>query len=258
MTNTLIAYHGDSAIKAEYLARVRAHREADELIHGTYWKDGKGCAVGCTVHSGDHSRYEAELGIPIQLARIEDGLFESLPNGQAMLWPEAFLDAIPVGADLRIAYWQFMHWLLVDPTEGVIRFAKADRTKDAIGKVGDLYARLLRGETVDRDTWAAAAAAAAAAVAAASSSAAYWAAAADAAAADAAAADADDDAAAAASAYWAAAADAAAADAAASAYWAAASAAKTRARVRQSEKLLELLRSAPVASQTSVSAGPAN
>ena len=54
MTKQLLAYHGDPAIKAKYLARVRAHRKADELVQGTGWRtDGpygevRGCVVGCT------------------------------------------------------------------------------------------------------------------------------------------------------------------------------------------------------------------
>lgn len=131
--SNLVAYHGDPAVKARYLARVRMHRAQDELVQGYgYWKDGKGCAVGCTVHGADHYAYETELGIPVFLARIEDGLFESLPTEEARAWPEAFLEAIPVGANLYVAYWQFMVWLLIDPEEGVIKFAKKDATREAI------------------------------------------------------------------------------------------------------------------------------
>lgn len=88
------AFHNDPAIKGKYLARVRMHREADQLVKGQYWENGKGCAVGCTVHSSSHADYETELGIPRKLARIEDGIFEGLPNGQALSWPERFLDLL--------------------------------------------------------------------------------------------------------------------------------------------------------------------
>jgi len=128
----LIAFHGDPKIKAKYLARVKAHRKADEIVHGYYWKKGKGCAVGCTVHSGDHRAYETELGIPRILARLEDGIFESLPNGRAKDWPVEFLTAIPVGADLSRVWSRFAVWLLGDPVDGVIRFAKTDQTRNAI------------------------------------------------------------------------------------------------------------------------------
>lgn len=40
------AFHGKKSIKAKYLSRVRAHAKADEIIKGTYWQEGKGCACG--------------------------------------------------------------------------------------------------------------------------------------------------------------------------------------------------------------------
>jgi len=223
-TNMMTAYHGNPQIKANYLQRVQEHRKADELVQGYgYWQDGKGCAVGCTIHSGDHKAYETELGIPRRIAYLEDRLFEALPQKNAREWPEKFLAAIPVGADLSGVVDQFLHWLLVDPLDGVIRFAKTDRTKKAVQDVADLYAKKIAGETVTREQWELVRKAAAA---------------------DAAAADAAAYAAAAAAAYAAAAAAAAYADAAADAD--ADADARTKARVRQSEKLLELLAAAPV------------
>jgi hypothetical protein len=223
------AYHGDEAVKQIYLGRVRAHRAADELVQSFgYWNEEahKGCAVGCTIHGSDHGRYETELGVPRLIAKLEDGLFESLPAKLAKTWPERFLEAITPGADLSQVGDRFEHWLLMDEKDGVIRFAKTDEQRKAIVQVGELYAKRLAGEKVERKEWrevwdeawrvrsAAAADAAAAAAAFAAYAAAYAA-----------------DAAAAASAAY-------AADAAASA--------RTSARVRQSEKLLELLRAAPV------------
>ena len=70
--NKLIAFHGKQSVKDFYIERVRAHAAADEIIHGKYWENGKGCAVGCTIHSRTHARYETELGIPLALARLED------------------------------------------------------------------------------------------------------------------------------------------------------------------------------------------
>jgi hypothetical protein len=95
------AFHGKLSVKKKYLARVKAHRLADQIVKGTYWAEGKGCAVGCTVHSGKHASYETELGIPEWLARLEDALFEGMPDEDAQKWPETFLAAIPVGADLE-------------------------------------------------------------------------------------------------------------------------------------------------------------
>jgi len=153
-TSKLIAFHNKPEIKAEYLNRVRAHREADQLVQSYgYWSDGKGCAVGCTIHSGDHAAYETELGIPRAIARMEDGIFEGLPQEEARLWPERFLEAIPVGADLSLVTDKFLHWLLVDAEHGVIRHAKTDTQRKAIQAVADLFAKKLAGEVVAREQW---------------------------------------------------------------------------------------------------------
>ncbi len=209
MKNQLLAYHGKPEIKQEYLNRVRAHRVADELIqHYGYWIGGKGCAVGCTIHGSDYKAYERELGIPQIIARVEDGLFERLPHELAQTWPERFLEAIPLGADLDLVSSRFLHWLLLDKEEGVIRFAKTANRKSAISRVGKLYARRLSGSEPRQSDWKKAIADAAYAYAA---DAAY--------------------------AYAAAAADAA--------YAAYAASARKNVTVRQSDKLLELLRNAP-------------
>ena len=232
---TMLAYHNNPSIKEHYLARVRASRAADDIIRGTYGHSvnghWRGCGVGCTTHdeSGGHARYESDLGVPSILARLEDGIFESLPDSRFKSWPEEFLGAIPVGADMSLVWPRFAVWLLGDEQDGVIRFAKTARQRSAIQTVVDLYQRQLAGETVEVKTWRSAADAAAYATDAADA-AAYAADAADAAA-------------------YADAADAAAyaARAAADAY--AADDAGVQARVKQADRLLELMAAAPVAEQ---------
>ena len=75
----MLAFHNDSAIKERYVARVKAHIAADEVIQGAYWECGRGCAIGCIIHSSEHIRYEMELGIPRQIAYLQDRIFENLP-----------------------------------------------------------------------------------------------------------------------------------------------------------------------------------
>jgi hypothetical protein len=110
--STLIAFHGDPAVKEKYIARVRAHRLADDIVRGIGWKEGRGCAVGCTLEAYEHERYEPELGIPQALARLEDAIFEGVHWKSAPRWPEEFLQAIPVGADLSRVVWQFFRWAI--------------------------------------------------------------------------------------------------------------------------------------------------
>jgi hypothetical protein len=141
----MLAFHNDPAIKENYLARVRAHRLADEIVQGRgYWRDGRGCAVGCTIHGDDHDAYERELGIPAHLAHLEDRIFENLPVHLSWEWPEMFLSAIRPGADLAKVWPQFAAWLLNDPTDGVInfvdeKFVGATQVRDAIKRVAQLY-----------------------------------------------------------------------------------------------------------------------
>jgi len=141
----MLAFHNDPKIKAQFLRRVRAHAAADEIIKGKYWEDGKGCAVGCTLHASNHAAYETELGLPISLAYLEDRIFEGLPNGEAKQFPAAFLSAIKPGADLSRVSWQFLHWLLTD------ELASRDhpRVRDAIKQCADVLVPLTEGEPVD-------------------------------------------------------------------------------------------------------------
>lgn len=145
------AFHNDIKIKDQYMARVMAHFDADELIKGTYWKDGKGCAVGCTIHSGDHALYEVELGIPEWLARLEDRIFEGLPNGKAKEWPVKFLAAIHVGADLDKIKSPFLIFVL-ESTLDKFDHAKSPEVKKAIDDVISLH----KQENVTESAWAAA------------------------------------------------------------------------------------------------------
>ena len=139
----LLAYHGDPKIKRKYLARVRAHRKADELVKGRYWESGKGCAVGCTVHSSSHAAYETELGIPRELARLEDQIFERLDNGASKAWPEAFLQAPRVGADLSMVWPSFALWLLSEAAAARQAFWLSARDK---------LLQLMREAPIDRRT----------------------------------------------------------------------------------------------------------
>jgi hypothetical protein len=160
---TLIAFHGDPKIKAKFSRRVRAHAKADEIVKGQYWEQGKGCAIGCTIHSGQHNAYETELGLPAWLARLEDGMFEHLPNGTAKGFPAQFLQAIPVGANVSGVRDQFLAWLMDDPTYGTAHMATDPEVKALAAEVAR---RLRSGEGVTgpeadklagklRDAWAA-------------------------------------------------------------------------------------------------------
>ena len=144
----MLAFHNDPAVKAKYLARVRRHRKADELVRGEGWTGFKGSAVGCTLEGCDHSRYPGELGIPEVLAHLEDRLFEGMPQADAMEWPAAFLSAIKVGADLSGVWPRFAYWLLTEELPDVDPVTRA-----AIDGVAGLLASQIGGVDPSLEDW---------------------------------------------------------------------------------------------------------
>jgi len=227
--------------KAQLLAQLQRHRDADEIVQGRYWEGGKGCAVGCSVHGNDHGLYEIRFGIPMMLARLEDRIFEGLPNEVAKEWPVRFTNSVPIGSDLSLVGWKFIHWAV---SEAVRKHAKPETARQCEAAIDVLRRRAEGIPVLVKEASEAKKASAASASAAYASAAAY--AAAYAAAAAAAAASAAAAAAAAAAAY--AAAYAAAAAAYASAYsrsgvW---NDARRKAFQAQADKLIELILQAPV------------
>ena len=138
----------DGPGKGQVLAAVKAHRAAERLVQqGHYWHEGRGCAVGCTLHDfapgqeEDHRLYEALFGIPEALARVEDNVFESLPARAARAWPLRFIEAIPVGADLSGISDRFLLWLLQDGTSPLVPW----QHRPGIAGVARLRAQRARG-----------------------------------------------------------------------------------------------------------------
>ena len=132
------AFNNNPSIKEKYLTRVQEHYKADEIIQGQYWENGKGCAVGCTIHSGNHENYELELGIPKVMAYLQDTIFEKLPNELAKEFPIQFLSSINVGADLKNVKNLFMIWLLTDSKYGVLQYAD---NKKIVQDIADAFSR---------------------------------------------------------------------------------------------------------------------
>jgi hypothetical protein len=165
----MLTFHGDAKLKADLLAEIQRHRKQDQIIQGSYGEgddaEWKGCAVGCSIHSlnkirnktkdvSTHSVYETEFGIPAILAYLEDGIFEGLPQKEAVEFPAAFIQAVPVGVDLSKVVHRFLAWMLDDPEQGVIRFAD-DAGKISIHAVAELH-RQEAISTVTKAAWSAA------------------------------------------------------------------------------------------------------
>ena len=148
----LKAFHNNPKIKAKYVARVKAHQKDDEIIQGKYWENGKGCAVGCTIHGSSHDDYPKELGISWRLALIEDSLFERLKNGEAKKFPLQFLQAVKVGSDTELVYKKFVIWVLGDKKTGLVNVLKDKEKVDLLKRILELYKKSLKTE-ITQSEW---------------------------------------------------------------------------------------------------------
>ncbi len=126
---TILAWHGNPDLKADAVARMKKHREADDFLRGEYVLAShavpgelRGCFHGCLtaekfaeeagisvleidrdLHTSLwwHKEGERLWGIPRELGARLDGLFEAHDDdATAGEWAVAVTEAIPVGADL--------------------------------------------------------------------------------------------------------------------------------------------------------------
>jgi len=117
------AYHSDQGLKQHYLAKAEFHEWTDAFSKGLYWdpERRRGCAVGCWTQNpyGGHQDLAQSMGVPEELLRLADGLFEALPEAECRRWPGRFADAMAPGSDLGGVWAQFLQWLLFDPRWGL-------------------------------------------------------------------------------------------------------------------------------------------
>ena len=70
-----------------------------------------------------------------------------------MTWQERHWLAIEPGSDQTHTVGKFLHWLLVDPNDGVILLAKKDNVRKAIQAVADLFEKKMAGKLVTPEQW---------------------------------------------------------------------------------------------------------
>jgi hypothetical protein len=88
---------------------VEAHNEADALVQGHYWQDGKGCFIGCLTHSSNPVPAAERFGLPEPLLRLAEHIHESLPESETTAFFAAFPDAVACdGKDLTRVHWAFL------------------------------------------------------------------------------------------------------------------------------------------------------
>ena len=125
----------------EEMKRITAeHIAADAVVKGTYWGSfnnavgGKGCFIGCLVHSSDAQAVAAKFGLPAPAVKIAEHIFEGLSDDDGVTFFEAVPDAIGRdGKDLNRIHWLFLADTLrnLPPQAGDVKIA-VDRVIDGM------------------------------------------------------------------------------------------------------------------------------
>ena len=141
MENAL-AFNGDVEWKRKTLAKLK-----ELQAKGKY--SLKDAEIGCLLKGHGHEACDELLGIPQNLARIESCIFNGLLSPEQELWPERFVLAIEVGADLSRVAWQFLRDVLDDikiPISTVpLEQDKIENCLQAIKQVSQLMDKYAQG-----------------------------------------------------------------------------------------------------------------
>jgi len=141
--------------KDRFIHHLKWHQKQDAFIKGIYssneYDTFKGCAVGCSLNSvaielgesidkSEHALYEKYLGIPEWLARVEDTIYEGLPDDRAKLWPIEFGEAINIGSDLNKIKSSFIVYVLESNLKR-LQDGKFEQQKEAVKRCIRLWQR---------------------------------------------------------------------------------------------------------------------
>ena len=124
--------------KEEFITEIKKHQQLDNFRQKFYFKESKGCAVGCSIESlrmlknlkyldhSNHNLYEEYLGIPRWLAHLEDKIFEMLSIDKSKEWPLEFSEAINTGSNLDQIKIPFLVYLLEQNINNLKQQSKCD------------------------------------------------------------------------------------------------------------------------------------
>lgn len=90
-------------------AEIAAHIDADQVLQGTYWENGKGCFIGCLTHSNCAEKVTERFGLPEPLVKICERVFEGLSAADSVTFFKDVGEAIGAdGKDLSRVHWAFL------------------------------------------------------------------------------------------------------------------------------------------------------
>lgn len=147
------AYDADFAMRAELVARLRAHAAAGRLHPGPLaWTGAAGSLVGCLLESEDLAQWQDRLGLPQWLAVAADAIAANQPTlAQAEAFGVALLEAIRPGADLATVGSRLVLRVLTDMARsaGTIPGALAE----SVERVAQLHQRAAAGQAPQAHEW---------------------------------------------------------------------------------------------------------
>ena len=163
----MLTYHNDAQLKQMMVDEMAFHEKADSLIKGTYAEVNgsfKGCAVGCSIESlnkkldkqighGDHAGMAEAIGWPEWLCRLDDVIFEGLPNDESKSWPSRLIKAVPIGRDIERVKWKFFAYIMNENIKRVQLLGINENLKSeivsAIRNVLKLHENIIESGVID-------------------------------------------------------------------------------------------------------------
>ena len=146
----MLAFTNTTFTKESAVGLAKLHQEQDDFIRGAYGEETptgwKGCSVGCMA-KGKHGDYCTLFGIDPKIAYLSDKFFENITDFKG--WTVKLFESVKEGSDTTIAYYKFMHWLLLDKEHGVVKHNK----HSSILQVGALFLAASLGESVTQQQW---------------------------------------------------------------------------------------------------------
>ncbi|USQ95229.1 hypothetical protein [Caulobacter sp. RL271] len=151
-----IAFHGDPAVKAQALERLRRHIAAGSFVYFPAWEEGRANVIGAIVEADDTPRFAEQLGYPIALAETLPMFVNGFrPQAEAGRFAQAWLERTPVGADLTRIVSQLVLDLLANPELAALTEQRPD-VEEGRRAIMALHRRAIDGDEPDRKTWKAA------------------------------------------------------------------------------------------------------
>ena len=115
------SYLNNPKLKTDTIEKLKASiaknilvQEKLELGFHEHWEDGKGTVLGCISELNEIEDIAKMFGFPEQLLEIQDHIFQFLEEEAAQKFGLDFLEAIPVGSDLKSVWIKYFIWLLAE------------------------------------------------------------------------------------------------------------------------------------------------